>query len=631
MADLLATSVSGLLAFQRALDVTSNNVANSATPGYSVESVNLSEQLAQASSSGFIGSGVRVTSVTRAYDEALATQVRSSQSNYSGYNTYATLAAQVDNMLSATGTGLTAALQSFSNSLHAVANSPASTSSRQALLSQAQSLVQQLKSYDSQVAQYGANVDAQITNNVTQVNSLATQIAKLNTQIAAAQQGTGQPPNDLLDKRDSLIDQLSQYVQVSTTPQGDGEMNVYIGSGQGLVIGGTAQALAATTDPYNASRHNISIATGGGATVDITSQISGGSLGGLLAVRSQVLDPTQNALGQISVGLATLMNQQQQSGMDLTGALGTAMFSVGGVLSAAATTNTGNATVSVTRTNLSALTADNYRLQNTGGTWQLTDTTTGAIVPMTGSGTSASPFQAAGLSIVVNGAAASGDGFSIQPTAGATAGLSLLLTSPTQIAAASPVRTAAGSANTGSGTISSATVLNPADPNLLTTTKIQFTSATTYSINGAGSFPYSGGSTISANGWSVQISGTPAAGDTFTVSSNAGGTGDNTNVLAMVDQLASSALDGGTTSLMSAANNLVSDVGVLTQSAQNNASTQKAINTDAVTSRSNVSGVNLDEEAAKLVSYQQAYQACAQMIQASNTIFNSLITAVRGG
>jgi flagellar hook-associated protein 1 FlgK len=173
MADLLSTSVSGLLAFQQALDVTSNNVSNVSTPGYSKETINLTEAPGQSIGGSYVGGGVEVSSITRAYDELLAQQVRSSQASYSSFNTLATQAGQVDNMLSDSTTGLTATLQSFVNALQTVASSPASTAQRQALLSQAQALTQQLSSYDSQISQYDSNVESQIGTNVQQINSLA--------------------------------------------------------------------------------------------------------------------------------------------------------------------------------------------------------------------------------------------------------------------------------------------------------------------------------------------------------------------------------------------------------------------------------------------------------------------------
>jgi flagellar hook-associated protein 1 FlgK len=632
MTDILSTSVSGLLAFQRALGVTSNNISNAATPGYSVENPNFTPQPGQATAAGYIGSGVQVQSITRAYDELLAGQVRSSQSSYSSFNTYATQASQIDNMLSSSTTGLTASLQAFVNALQTVANSPSSTAQRQVLLSQAQSLSQQMQNYSTQLNTTSSGIESQIQGAVTQINTLSSGIANLNGQIAAGLASTGQTPNTLMDQRDLMIDQLSQYVTVNTAAQADGSMNVYIGSGQPLVVGNTSQTLAATPSAYDASQFNIGVVNAG-KTADVTSEISGGSLGGLLAVRSQVLQPAQNTLGQFSVGLASIVNQAQQAGMDLTGAAGQPMFSVGQVGVSPASTNTGGAAITVTRTNLNSLTPDDYILSQSGGAWQLRDQTTGQNVSMAGAGTAASPFQAAGISIVVGGAAANGDSFLIQPTANAAAGLSVLLTSPSQIAAASSIQATAAAANTGKAVVSSAVVAAPT-AYVAGTYTISFTSATQYQVTNSAnaviaSGNYTSGTPIAFNGSKVSLTGTPATGDAFTVgAASAKNSGDNSNLFAMIDSLSATTMNGGTTSLSNVANNLVSQVGVLTQQAQSNASAQKSVNQSATDTRNNLSGVNLDEEAAKLVQYQQAYSACAQLIQTSNSMFTSLLTAI---
>ncbi|HYL70075.1 MAG TPA: flagellar hook-associated protein FlgK, partial [Candidatus Dormibacteraeota bacterium] len=344
MADILNTSVSGLLAFQQALDVTSNNIANSATPGYSVERANLKELPGQSTGSGFIGTGVTVGSITRSYDELLAKQVRSSQSSYSSLNALATQAGQVDNLLSSGSNGLSAGLQNFVNALQGLANAPTSSASRQAVLSQAQALAQQLNGYDAQIAQYSGNLEQQIGGDVGQINSLASGIASLNNQIAKDLAGNGGAPNQLLDQRDSMLDQLSQYVTVSTTQESSGVLDVYIGSGQALVSGGVAQQLTTMPNAYDASVLQVGLSTGGGVA-DVTSELTGGDLGGLLSARSQVLDPARSALGQVSVGLATLVNQQQQAGMDQSGAPGQPLFSVGGVQTLASSNNAGAATL----------------------------------------------------------------------------------------------------------------------------------------------------------------------------------------------------------------------------------------------------------------------------------------------
>ena len=635
MADLLSTSVSGLLAFQQALDVTSNNIANSSTPGYSVETANLSPLPGQASAGGYVGSGVTVDGITRSYSELLSQQVRSSQSGYSSLNTLATQAAQVDNLLSASSTGITSGLQSFVNALQTLAGSPSSSAARQALLSQAQALTQQLTGYDAQISQYGGTLEQQIGGDVTQVNTLASGIASLNTQIANDLAGTGQAPNQLMDQRDNLIDQLSQYASVNTASEPNGMLDVYIGTGQALVTGGKPQQLSTLPNQYNASQLDIGITSGGG-TADVTSEITGGELGGLLSSRTQVLEPAQNALGQISVALATIVNQQQAAGMDQTGAPGQPMFTVGGVQTLASSANTGSATLAVTRTSLSALTSDDYTLRYSGGAWQLQDATTGQAVPLSGAGTGANPFQAAGISIVVSGTPANGDSFLVQPTAAATAGLAVTLTSPAQIAAASLAQTGVGAANSGTGTVSAATITNPASwvPDTYT---LAFTAADQYQITSSAgtvvaSGTYSAGAPISFQGAQVSVNGTPATGDTFTIrSSTAADAGDNSNANALISALGAANLAGGTTSLSGAANNLIARIGIITQQAQSNATAQQSVNQDATTARSNLTGVNLDDQAAKMLQYQQAYQAMAQMIQTSGEMFTSLITAIGNG
>ncbi|MGH8319870.1 MAG: flagellar hook-associated protein FlgK [Steroidobacteraceae bacterium] len=637
MADLLSTSVSGLLAFQQALDVTSNNISNADTPGYDVETANFSELPGQQTGSGYVGSGVDVSSITRAYDAYLAQQVNSTQSSYSSSNTLATQATQVDNMLSDSSTGLTATLQSFVNALQTLATTPTSTAARQALLSSGQALAQQVQTYDSQLSQYGSQLESQLSGDVTEVNTLSSQIAQLNQQIAAGS-ANGQTPNQLMDQRDQLINQLSQYVSVQTASQGNNEVNVYIGNGQALVTGGVAQTLTTIPNAYDPSQLDIGITSGGssGTTADITSEVSGGELGGLLSARSQVLDPATNAIGQIAVAVATVVNQQQQSGMDSTGAPGQPMFAVGGVQVLPDANNAGSGALTVTRTDLSDLTTDDYELQYTGGAnpWQLTDVTTGQSVALTGSGTSTSPLVGAGLSIVVGGTPQDDDSFLIQPTAGAAAGFSMELTSPSQVAAASLVQAAAGSANTGTGAVSSAGVTDPSTW-VSGAYTVTFGTDGQYSVAEAGNpdpvatGTYTSGDPIDFNGIQLTLTGQPASGDTFTVSPNsASNTGDNSNLYAMINALSASTLAGGTTSVSAAANNIVSQVGVVTQQAQNNATTEQTANQNATTAVNNVSGVNLDEQAASMLQYQQAYQAMAEVIQVSGQLFSSLISAI---
>jgi flagellar hook-associated protein 1 FlgK len=347
----------------------------------------------------------------------------------------------------------------------------------------------------------------------------------------------------------------------------------------------------------------------------------------LLDFRSEQLDPAHNALGRIAAALTDVVNTQHREGMDLSGALGGDFFAVGGAEVLDNSLNSGSGTVAATRANVGALTGRDYILEMTGGGWELRDSLTGAAVPMTGTGTAADPFVADGLEIEVGGAADVGDTFLIRPTRGAVVNMNVLVSDASRIAAAVPIRTGADAGNSGSGSISAGEVLDSTNAQLRTSVTIEFTSANTYSINGAGSFPYAAGDDIDVNGWRVQISGAPAVGDTFTVSDNTSGTGDNRNALLLADALKSPVLNGGTTSLSSAVGEFVGGVGVATRQAQINRDAQSIVYEESLAAKEAVSGVNLDEEAANLLKYQQAYQAAAQLIRVADTMFQTLLAA----
>jgi flagellar hook-associated protein 1 FlgK len=620
--------VSALQAFQQAIEVTSNNVANASTPGYDVESVNLASAAPQDSGSIAIGAGVVVEGVGRAYSQAAANQLNSSQSSLSQLDALQNYTSQIDNLFGTSAAGLTPALQNYYNGWSAVADNPTSTAARQALLGDASALAQNLNTTSTQLNSLNTDVNTRITSDVQQVNSVSTQIAKLNTQIAAST-GSGQAPNTLLDQRDQLVSSLSQVVGVTTTSNSDGSINVYVGNGTPLVLDSNTYALSTIPGEFNASQLEIASSTSNGNS--ISSTITSGDLGGLLSARTQSINPALNQLGQIATAIAQSANTQQASGLDLNGQLGGALFSIGAPLATSSTANADGTTASVTIANVGALTSDNYLLSYKAGAYSLTDQTTGANVALTGAGTAASPLTADGLSIVLSQTPASGDQFLIQPTAQAAATLNVALTSPSGIAAAGAVQTSASDTNTGTGTIGAATVTDAADPNLLATATIAFTSPTTYSINGAGSFAYASGGNISDNGWKVQISGTPATGDTFTVQSNAAGSGDNTNALAFANQQSTGYLSNGTVSISGAVGALISGAGATAQQVNTAQTAQTAVNTQAQTNVQSVTGVNLDEEAANLLQWQQAYQASAQALTVANGLFSNLLDAVKAG
>jgi flagellar hook-associated protein 1 FlgK len=578
-----------------------------------------------------IGDGVQVSSVQRVYNQTVASQVVSATSAYNQLNAFSTQAAQVDNLLGSTSNGLSTQLQSLVSALQTVANSPTSAASRQAFLSQAQALVSSLQNDDNSLQSLDSQANTQLTSDASEVTSLAQSIATLNKQIMADTSQSSQAPNSLLDQRDQLINQLATYVNVTTTQQSDGSVNVYVGTGQALVTGTTAATLTTIPNAYDPSQDNLGLSSPAGP-IDVTQQISGGTLGGTLQFRSQMLDPARNSLGQIAVVLSNAMNAQNEAGLDQSGNLGGAIFAVGGVGILPNSDNTGAATVSATVGNANAITADNYLLSYNGTNWSLSDASSGASVALSGNGTAASPFTAAGLSIVVGGAPQAGDSYLIEPTSGAVSGMQVLLTDPSQLAAAAPLLTAAATTNTGTASIDQGTVATDGTW-VRGNYTLSFTSPTTYQVtNSTGAVvqngAYTSGAPIAFNGIQVAVSGAPASGDSFSINDNASGTGDNRNLTAMAGLLDQS-LIGGTTSINSAVNDLVTNIGIQTSQSQSGTTAQQAVLTDASNAQQSVSGVNLDEEAANLVQYQQAYQAAAEVINVASTLFNSLITAVQ--
>jgi len=569
-----------------------------------------------------------VSTVRRVYDQFLAQQTRSSGTNLARLDAYATQAERIDNLLGDSANGLSATLQSFNDAINEVSSTPSSIPARQALIAEGQALSERLRSYDTRFRNMSSELNGRLAVEAQEITTLARGVARLNDDISVAYQRGGQPPNDLLDERDRLITQLSEKVGITTVAQDDSSINVFIGNGQPLVLGNKPTQVNATVDPLDPERTVLSVQAGS-STVDLSRVISGGTVGGLLDWRSQMLDPARNELGRIGLAIAGQVNAQHREGMDLSGALGGDFFNIGAATATAATANTGTAAVTVTRTNLGAITSGDYVLSRTSSGYTLQRKDTGASVSFTGTGTALDPIVADGLSIVVGAGVATDDQYTISPTRDALQGMSVAITNASRIAAAAPIRASAATTNTGSGSVTPGEVLDPANAGLLSTVDIEFTSSTTYTVNGAGSFTYTPGSNIDVNGWRVQINGAPAVGDRFTVMSNAGATGDNRNALALADALRAPVLDGGTTSAYAGVEKLTTSVAMSTQTAQINRDAEAVLHDADIAAQDAVSGVNLDEEAANLLRYQQAYAAAAQIISVANEMFDTLLNAVR--
>jgi len=622
-------------AAQYALTTTEHNIANANTPGFTRQQVLVSSRAAQASGAGFIGQGVDVAGVQRIYDQFLTTQVRQEQSQSSYLSAYLSVMKQVDNLVADPAAGVSPAMQSFFDAMNGLSSSPESVPARQTVISTAQFAVNRFQAIDQRLTDIADGLTGQIAGSVQSVNTYANQIATLNGNIKRAiAAGQGQPPNDLLDQRDQLVNQLNKEMKVTVQQQTDGAMNVFVGNGQALVIDERAMALQVVQSPNDPSKVDIAYLTNGKTIPLQQSSLQGGNLGAYLTFRDQSLEPARNALGRVALGLATSLNQQNQLGQDLQGVLGGSLLVAAAPRVDKGANNTGTATLSASIASVSALTTSDYQLKFDGTHYTMTRLSDNALTNL---GASLVPAPTVdGFTVNLDaGAMAAGDSFSIRPTANAARDIALLNNDPAKLATAAPIRTSAALTNLGTAKITAGTVNAPPplNANLQAPLSITFTSATTFTVVGAvpavGAQTYTPGQAISFNGWTTQISGTPVAGDAFNVAANTNATGDNRNVLLMAGLQKQNLLANGTTSFQGAYSQLVGSIGAKTNELMVTSQAQDAMLTQTVAMQQGVSGVNLDEEAANLLRYQKAYQASAKAMQIANTMFDALLTLGR--
>lgn len=657
MPDILSTGVSGLLAFQRALATTSHNISNVNTDGYSRQRTNLATRIPEPTGAGFIGTGVKVTSVDRMYDQFLSEQLRTYTSNLTKLDAFHGLSSQVDSLLADANAGLAPALQQFFNALQGVADNPSSIPAREVFLSQAESLTHRFQAIDQRLGSLRDVVNTSVSNTVNDINTLSQSIAQINQSIVLAQaQAGGQQPNDLLDQRDLLVRQLSERVPVTTVMQDNGAMNVFIGNGQVMVLGMDYNQLDVIPSDYDSFTLRVALRTSAGPGPDVTDFLGGGTIGGLLSFRKELLEPAQNALGRIAIGLAETINAQHRQGLDLNNELGLDVFGFGGVTAlataASSSRNTGTAEVTYSITDVSKLTASDYRISTADGTtYALTrlkdNSVIGTYTPGAYPATIDVPSE--GFSFTLDMAANAGDSFELRPTRAAARDITLLINDTKQIAAAAPLRATESIANLGSAQIKSLDTTVGATTDLAAVlaggpvTMTYDSAIPGYTLGGAlaGNLAYdpsieSAGKTFDLGaidplyaGITFRLSGVPLDGDSFTISANYDGVGDNGNALKLAAIDGTPILAGGTSTFQTAYGQMVSNVGARTHQASIDLGAQQTMVTQAEMALEAVSGVNLDEEAANMLRFQQAYQANAQLINVAQSLFDTLLDAVR--
>ncbi|MGP1675554.1 MAG: flagellar hook-associated protein FlgK [Burkholderiales bacterium] len=643
---IFGIGISGLNAAQAGLVTTGHNISNASTPGYTRQEIVQVTNAPQFKGVGFLGQGVAVSTVKRIYSDALSNQLTLAQTQGSQLDVYYAQIKQLDNLLGDPSAGLSPALQEFFSGVADVAAHAESVPSRQALLSSAGALSARFQELDRQISDIRAGVDTQITSSIASINSYAQQIAGLNQSILRVESATGlQPANDLRDQRDALVAALNQEVRASVVRESNGAYDVFIGNGQPAVVGATSFTLVAGRSLEDPQRVEVGYKNGASTALIASTSIQGGRLGGLLEFRSASLDSAQNSLGRVAMGVAQTFNDQHALGQDLNGALGQAFFTVASPVVLPSSNNAlGGPTITATLQNAGALTTSDYQLQYNGAgggneNFTLTRFSDGLQSAVTFPTAGGYPYSldVDGITLSLPAAPTLNDSWLIEPTRLGAGSLRVALTDPAAIAAASPVRTGAAIGNTGSAKVSAGSVSSVANlPAAGTPVTLTYDAALDqFSVAGAapaaGPFAYTSGDTISFNGMSFAITGTPANGDVFTLERNANGVSDNRNALALgalqTANTLGQSLAGSqpTTSFQGAYSQLVSQIGNTTRQLEVTAKAQANMIAQTEQAQQSVSGVNLDEEAANLLRYQQAYQASGKMMQIASTLFQTVL------
>ncbi|SCC56516.1 flagellar hook-associated protein FlgK [Kosakonia oryziphila] len=439
MSSLINSAMSGLSAAQAALNTASNNISSYNVAGYTRQTTVLSAAKSTLGAGGYIGNGVNVTGVQREYDAFITNQLRAAQNQSSGLTTRYEQMSKIDDVLSSTTNSLATSMQDFFSSLQTLVSNAEDPASRQALLGKADSMVNQFKVADQYLRDQDKQINLSISSSVDQINNYTKQIASLNDQISRLTGvGAGASPNDLLDQRDQLVSELNKIVGVDVNVQDGNTYNLTMANGYTLVQGSTSRQLAAVSSSADPSRTTVAYVDNTAGNIEIPEKlITTGSLGGLLAFRSQDLDQTRNTLGQLALSFADSFNQQHTQGYDANGAQGTDFFTIGSPTTLNNSKNTGGATLTAAVSDSSAVQATDYKVVYDGTNWNVTrlsNNTSFTVTPDATDGT----LNFDGLKITVGGATgpATNDSFTVKPVSNAVVNMSVAVTDESKIAMA---------------------------------------------------------------------------------------------------------------------------------------------------------------------------------------------------
>ncbi|WP_348671869.1 flagellar hook-associated protein FlgK [uncultured Abyssibacter sp.] len=625
MSDLFSIGSSALLSYRRALDTIGHNVANVDTAGYSRQRVELATSTPTTTGQGVFGNGVYAATVTRSASDLVQQRLVSGASQVGYFEVQSELAVRLDSLLSDTSLSVGTGLDDFFTAVEAVAADPTSTAARQSLLSAGEDFTRRIGTLSNQFDTIEGELAFEFESAVASANGLASQIANLNKEIALATgRSGGNPPNDLLDQRDELVRSLAGELDIRTVVSDTGELNVFSQSGQALVLGINAYELSVVDDPLGGGVPQLAIETQGGA-VNISNQVGGGRLGGILA-SADVLATTRGQVAQLAIGVTEQFNALHASGVTPDGQPGGLVFTAASIDVLAHTGNSGSAELAVSVADPGDLPDGDPVLRFDGTQWLRVDG--GETVALGGAGTTDDPLVIDGLSVVVSGTPAANDRFRLD-LSGALSDVGMALSDPDGIAAAGAVVVEADTGNTGTIALAAVAAEQADDPNFGAAASIVFTAADQVSIDGAAPEAYDAQTGILVNGTRLTFTGTPAAGDRFDLTPTGAGSADNRAAQALSDLASSSWMRGGLDRPADAAARLVSTVGNTAAAAEAAYAGAQSIQSADLAERDAISGVNLDEEAANLMRFEQAYQAAAQVLSVASGLFDTLLSAVR--
>ena len=629
MTDLLNTGKTALFAFQKALSTTSHNIANVNTEGYARQRVEFDTVTGEGTTSNGTATGVQITSLERVADEFATARVRAATSAHAEQEVQYQMSGRLDNLVADEALSITPALNDFYNALQDATLDPSSVASRGVVLQNAEQLAERFASLQGQLDDTVSEVNERTTQAVDMVSGYAQEIADINNSIMSSggRENTQNVAN-LKDQRERVVAELSGYIDVDTLVQENGAMNIYIGKGMNLVTDNIAQDLYTQSNSTDPLKLDIRVGSNN-ATQVMDSQIQGGIIGGLREFSEDTLDTARHELGRIALGIADQVNEQHAIGIDLNSDLGADLFGSAEPTVYSDTGNTGTGELRGRVTDTTALEASAYTLAYDGANYTATRESDGVSV------TGSVPMSIDGLALTMTGTPMAGDSFMVSATGSAAESMEVLIQDAEELALASQLTTSSDISNLGESTISAPTISDPEDIDLKTPVEIVFSSDTTYDIinSDTGAAIVSGATyvkndPISENGWEISISGNAKEGDTHRIEPNLNGRGDNSNAIALIDTQTALSI-GGTESFNDAYGSLVSNIGSSTNAAATRTTALQSLKESAVDRQQSVQGVSLDEEAIDLTRFQQAYQAAAQVITTSETLFQSVLGAIR--